>query len=85
VFGTELNEYMKLITTTGQHWRIEGIRYPGEEFESREAEQANYRLVQQANRKKRGQVWGPDDYREFHTVAAFRSPIGPGCGDLGRA
>jgi hypothetical protein len=85
VFGTELNEYMKSITTTGQYWWIEGIRYPGEEFESREAEQANYRLVRQANQKKRGQVWGPDDYREFHTVAAFRSPIGPGCGDLGRA
>jgi hypothetical protein len=81
VFGTELNEYMQSITTTDQYWWVEGLRYPGEEFDSREAEQVNYRLVRQANQKKRGNVWGPDDYREFHTVAAFRSPIGPGCGD----
>lgn len=81
VFGTELNKYMTSITTTDQYWWIEGIRYPGEEFKSREAEQDNYSLVSEANQKKRGQVWGPDDYREFHTVAAFRSPICPGCGD----
>jgi hypothetical protein len=81
IFGTELNEYMASITTTGQYWWVEGIRYPGEEFKSKDAEQTNYRLVRQANRKKHGQVWGPEDYREFHTIAAFRSPIGPGCGD----
>lgn len=84
VFGTELNEYMESITTTGQYWWVEGIRYPGEEFKSEKAERANYRFVQQANRKKRGTVWGPDDYREFHTIAAFRSPIAPGCGDGAR-
>jgi hypothetical protein len=76
VFGTELNDYMRSITTAGQHWWIEGIRYPGEEFESPEAEQANYRLVRQANRSKRGRAWDAADYREFHTIAAFRSPIG---------
>jgi hypothetical protein len=77
VFGTELNDYMKGITAAGQHWWIEGIRYPGEEFESREAEQANYHLVRQANARKRGRVWVADDYREFHTVAAIRSPVDP--------
>ena len=80
VFGTELNDYMKSITTAGQRWWIEGIRYPGEEFESLEAEQANYRLVRQANERKRGRVWSADDYRELHSIAAFRSPKGPGNG-----
>ena len=77
VFGTELNDYMMSITAAGQRWWIEGIRYPGEEFRSREAEQANYRLVRRANQGKRGRVWSAADYREFHTIAAFRSPIGP--------
>jgi hypothetical protein len=77
IFGTELNDYMTAITAEGQHWWVEGIRYPGEEFESQEAEQANYRLVRQANEGKRGRVWDANDYREFHTVAAFRSPISP--------
>jgi hypothetical protein len=77
VFDTELNDYMRSITAAGQHWWIEGIRYPGEEFTSREAEQANYRLVRRANKGKRGRVWSTADYREFHTIAAFRSPIGP--------
>ena len=78
IFGTELNDYMKSVTAVGQHWWVEGIRYPGDEFESREAEQANYLLVRQANQDKRGRTWGADDYQEFHTVAAFRSPIDPG-------
>ena len=81
VFGTELNDYMKSITAAGQRWWIEGIRYPGEEFESLEAEQANYRLVSQANERKRGRVWNTDDYREFHSIAAFRSPVDPASGD----
>jgi hypothetical protein len=72
---------MKSTTVAGQHWWIERMRYPGEEFQSREAGQANYRLVRQANQNKRGLVWSATDYREFHTIAAFRSPIGPGCGD----
>ena len=77
VFGTELNEYMKAITAAGQHWWIEGIRYPDEEFGSREAEQANYRCVREANKAKRGRIWDADDYREFHTVAALRSSVVP--------
>jgi hypothetical protein len=77
VFSTELNDYMEAITTAEQHWWIEGIRYPGEEFESREDEQSNYSDVQKANQLKHGRVWDADDYREFHTVAAFRSPIAP--------
>ena len=71
---------MKSITTAGQRWWIEGIRYPGDEFESLETEQTNYRLVQQANERKRGRVWSADDYREFHSIAAFRSPVGPANG-----
>jgi hypothetical protein len=80
VFGTELNDYMKSITVAGQRWWIEGIRYPGEEFESLEAEQANYLLVRQANERKRGRVWNADDYQEFHSIVAFRSPVSPGNG-----
>jgi hypothetical protein len=81
IFGTELNDYMKTITATDQQWWIEGIRYPEEEFISQEAEQNNYRLVRQANQGKLGRLWDVDDYREFHTVAAFRSPAGPVTGD----
>ncbi|MGO8958548.1 MAG: hypothetical protein ACLQFR_14450 [Streptosporangiaceae bacterium] len=77
VFGTDLNEHMKAITTTGQYWWVEGIRYPDEEFGSQEAEQANYLRVRDANNSKRGRAWDADDYREFHSVAAFRSPIDP--------
>jgi hypothetical protein len=80
VFGIELNDYMKSITAAGQRWWIEGIRYPGEEFESTEAEQANYHLVRQANERKRGRAWNADDYREFHSIAAFRSPASPANG-----
>jgi hypothetical protein len=78
VFGTDLNDHMKAITGRGQHWWVEGIRYPDEEFAFREAEQANYRRVREANDSKRGRIWDADDYREFHTVAAFRSPLDPG-------
>ena len=77
VFGTELNDHMKAITGRGQHWWVEGIRYPDQEFAFREAEQANYRRVREANNSKRGGIWDADDYREFHTVAAFRSPLDP--------
>lgn len=75
VFGTDLNDHMAAITGDGQHWRVQGIRYPGPEFESQEAEQANYRRVRRANESKRGR-WTTDDFREFHTVAAIRSPAG---------
>ena len=87
VFGTELNEYMSASTRKKQHWWVEGIRYPGEEFGSQEAEQANYELVCKANENKRARdqdqdgnrvrEWGKDDYQEFHTVAARRSPMKP--------
>jgi len=87
VFGTELNGYMSAITRRRQHWWVEGIRYPGEEFGSREAEQANYELVCKANEDKRARdqdqdgnrvgEWDEDDYREFHTVAVRRSPVKP--------
>jgi hypothetical protein len=78
VFGDELNDHMKAITTGGQHWWVEGIRYPEEEFATRAAEQDNYRRVCDANKGKRGRIWTPADYEEFHTVAAFRSPLNPG-------
>lgn len=78
VFGTELNEHMRAITGWGQHWWVEGIRYPDEEFASKEAERANYRRVLRANQSKRDRTWDPADYREFHTVAAFRSPLARG-------
>jgi hypothetical protein len=78
VFGTDLSNHMDAITESGQYWWVEGIRCPDEEFESEAAEQANYKRVCEANEEKRGQSWTPDDYREFHTVAAFRSPQNPG-------
>jgi hypothetical protein len=79
VFGAELNDHMRAITGRGQHWWVEGIRYPGEEFASKEAERANYRRVLKANEGKRdrGRDWDAADYQEFHTVAAFRSPLDP--------
>ena len=77
VFGPELNDYMRAITEAGQYWWVEGLRYPDDEFISEEAEQANYRRVQQANKEKRGRIWNVNDYREFHTVAARRSPMAP--------
>lgn len=77
VFGTELNNHMKAITGWGQHWWVEGIRHPDKEFISREAERANYRRVLKANERMRGRTWDAADYREFHTVAAFRSPLAP--------
>jgi hypothetical protein len=73
VFGPDLNDHMRAATGWRQHWWVEGIRYPDEEFGSREAERANYRRVRQANCAKWGRIWAADDYREFHTVAAFRS------------
>jgi hypothetical protein len=78
VFGTDLNDHMRAITGWRQHWWVEGIRYPDEEFASREAELANYRRVLKANDRRRDRFWDAADYQEFHTVAAFRSPLGPG-------
>ena len=77
MFGVDLNDHMRAITGWGQYWWVEGIRYPDEEFASQEAEQANYRRVREANDRKRGRIWTADDYREFHTVAAFRSALDP--------
>jgi chloramphenicol 3-O-phosphotransferase len=77
VFGAELNDHMRAITGRRQHWWVEGIRCPDEEFPSREAEQANYHRVLEANGRKRDRIWDAADYREFHTVAAFRSPLDP--------
>jgi len=77
VFGTELNDIMSAITVQGQHCWVEGIRYPDGEFTSLEAEQDNYRRVLKANDSKRDRIWDAADYREFHTVAAFRSPMDP--------
>lgn len=77
VFGTELNDYMKAITVRGQHWWVEGIRWPGDEFDSQDAERRNYLCVRKVSDSKRGRFWHAEDYKEFHTVAAFRSPLGP--------
>jgi hypothetical protein len=78
MFGVELNDHMRAITGWRQHWWVEGVRYPDEEFSSYEAERANYRRVLKANDRKRDRIWEAADYREFHTVAAFRSPLDPG-------
>ena len=79
VFGVELNDYMRAITGEGQHWWLEGIRCPDEEFQSRDDERANYRRVCEANNRKRARNgdWTEDDFREFHSIAAFRSPMDP--------
>ncbi|HTU07690.1 MAG TPA: hypothetical protein VMG13_19205 [Trebonia sp.] len=78
VFGTDLNDHMEAITAPGQYWWVRGIRYPDPEFESEEAEQGNYGMVRKANESKRGRRWTASDFREFHTVGAFRSPVNPG-------
>jgi hypothetical protein len=77
VFGTELNDQMRAITAPGQHWWVEGIRCPGEEFASQQDEQDNYQQVLKANDSKRDRIWDAADYQEFHTVAACRSPLDP--------
>ena len=77
VFSTDLNEHMKAITTGDRYWWIEGIRCPDEEFDSQEAEQANYRRVREANKDKQQRLWDVPDYREFHSVAALRSGTKP--------
>jgi SAM-dependent methyltransferase len=77
VFGTELGDHMAAITGPGQYWWTEGIRCPDEEFASEAEEQANYLRVRNANEAKRGRIWEAADYREFHTVAALRSPMDP--------
>lgn len=77
VFGTDLNDHMAAVTAEGQHWWVRGIRYPDPEFASQEAEQANYWRVREANENKQGRLWTAADFREFHTVAAFRSPTDP--------
>lgn len=73
VFSTDLNDHMKVITSWRQHWWVEGIRYPDEEFTRRNDERTNYQRVLNANYDKRYRTWAAEDYREFHTVAAFRS------------
>ena len=77
VFSTDLNEHMKAITNSNQYWWVEGIRCPDEEFESHEAEQANYERVREKNMSKRVRRWDANDYREFHSVAALRSGVNP--------
>ena len=77
VFGTDLSDHMTAISAPGQHWWVRGIRCPDPEFESREAEQSNFSRVREANKNKRGRPWTAADFREFHTVAAFRSPTDP--------
>jgi hypothetical protein len=73
VFSTDLNDHMRAITGWRQHCWVEGIRYPDEEFTRKPDERTNYQRVLQANYLKRNRTWAADDYREFHTVAVFRS------------
>ncbi len=77
VFGTDLQDHMAAITAEGQHWWIRGIRCPDPEFASPADEQSNYWRVHEANESRRGRRWTAADFREFHTVAAFRSPADP--------
>ncbi len=71
VFAADLADHMKAITGWRQRWWLEGIRYPDEEFDCRQSERGNYRRVIQANKGKT-RSWTEEDYREFHTVAAYR-------------
>jgi hypothetical protein len=73
VFSTDLNDHMRAITGWRQHWWVEGIRYPDEEFTRKPEERTNYQRVLLANYLKRNRIWTAADYGEFHTVAAFRS------------
>lgn len=73
VFGSDLGDYLHEITGLGQRWWVEGIRFPDEEFVSRDEEQDNYRRVRAFNAAKAGRPWTVGDYRQFHTVAGFRS------------
>ena len=77
MFSTELNDHIRAITGWGQHWWVEGIRYPDDEFDRRDDERTNYRRVLKANLAKGGRAWAAVDFQEFHTVAAFRSAHRP--------
>jgi hypothetical protein len=73
VFGTDLWELLERNLGPGQTGWLEAIRLPGEEFRSREEEQANYRGTQEFNRRVGRRPWTAAEYRSVHTAAAVRT------------
>ena len=73
VFGVDLWELLQQNIVPGQRGWLEAIRLPGDEFQSREAEQVNYRRTQAFNRRVGDRCWRQEDYREVHTAVAIRS------------
>lgn len=74
VFGPELTDLMQHTRTAdGQRVRIQGIRGLDDEFESKEAELANYDRVRALNARCLRAGWAEESYRALHTVAAIRA------------
>jgi hypothetical protein len=80
VFGPDLWELLAASLRPGQRAWLEAIRLPGEEFRSRQEEQANYRRTRAFNRRMADRLWTAEDFREVHTAIAIRS----GSARLGR-
>jgi hypothetical protein len=73
VFGADLWELLEANVGPGQRAWLEAIRLPGEEFQSTEEEQVNYRRTQEFNRRVGRRRWTAEDYRDVHTAVAIRS------------
>ncbi|MDQ1293218.1 MAG: hypothetical protein QG608_1099 [Actinomycetota bacterium] len=88
VFSDDLAELLKGICGRKQSFWLEAIRFPGEEFSSRDDERPNFEQVCEFNRKLncrkwprpylfprklRGRKWRSEHFRSCHTVAAIRS------------
>jgi SAM-dependent methyltransferase len=88
VFSDDLTELLKGICGKRQGFWLEAIRFPGEEFSSRDDERPNFEQVCEFNRnlhcrrwqllslfpgKLRGRKWRSEHFRSCHTVAAIRS------------
>lgn len=75
VFGTDLIEHLDDLVDRekGQTGWIEAIRFPGDEFGSREEEEDNYAEVRRTNEQLGSSAWTPEDFARCHTVAALRS------------
>ncbi len=72
VFGLDLQDLLAGAFRGGRSW-LAAVRFPDDEFQTPEAEAANYRLVRAFNANKGDAPWSEEDFRRLHTVAAIHS------------
>jgi hypothetical protein len=72
VFGPDLQTLLKDAFHGGRSW-LEAVRFPDDEFESVDAEEENYRRVQNFNAHKGEGLWCENDFMGLHMVAAVHS------------